>query len=637
MIEKMKKLSLFIYHSSKDRFLENLQNLGVVHLEADKSIQNDEILTLKNLGVKIEKIIKFLNTLENKSEDVKQIEYNDSIENLLKEIEEKQIKLNEMIARYENIKKEIDLLKIWGNFDPELIQKINKETGYKIKFYSTISKNYYKIKNKDIIYEKIGEFKSRIYFMVLYKEEIEIAEILELGIEEKIPLKSLNSLEIEKEILNEKINKEKNSFTQYLKYLKYFENNKLILEDRIDYNIANLNLIPEADNKVLLINGWIPKRNLESVIKFLNNEDVAFLIENPNKNEDIPILLKNNKIVKLFEPITKMHSLPSYIELDPTPFFAPFFSAFFGLCLADIGYGLILFFIVIATLILGKNKKLKPILFLGLILSIMTIISGVILDSLFGFKFTELKILPESFKKFVIFGNIQDQMTFALLLGVVQILFGFILQIVNKVKTKGFLAALQPLGTMFLITGGVFYLVGFFINGDFNIGPIPIKKLILSIPYIYNITIVLLITGAILVLLFNNIGKSIFIRPLIGLWEIYGIITGIPGDILSYIRLFALGLAGALLGNAFNQIAFIVKDNAPPIINYLGMLLILIGGHTINLALSALSAFVHPLRLILLEFYKAVGFTGGGKPFVPFKNRFVLNTKCQEIENGKLA
>jgi len=216
-------------------------------------------------------------------------------------------------------------------------------------------------------------------------------------------------------------------------------------------------------------------------------------------------------------------------------------------------------------------------------------------------------------------------MAFAIMLGVIQVIFGFILQIVNEVKNKGFLAGLQPLGTMFLIIGGVSYLVSFGITGDFNIGPIPIKKIILSIPYIFNIIICLVISGAILVLLFNNIEKPIYIRPLIGLWEIYGIVTGVPGDILSYIRLFALGLAGALLGSAFNQIAFMIRDNAPPIVNYIGMLLILVVGHTINLALSALSAFVHPLRLILLEFYKAVGFSGGGKEFVPFKNRFVLN------------
>ncbi|HOJ63134.1 MAG TPA: V-type ATPase 116kDa subunit family protein [Spirochaetota bacterium] len=624
MIEKMKKLSLLIYHSSKERFLENLQDLGVVHIEADKSVQNDEILYLRNIVVRIEKILKFLNSVKEKEEDVKQIDYDANIENLLKEIEDKQIKLNELKLNLDNINKEIALLKIWGNFSPELIENLYKEAGLKLKFYSAIEKNYIELAKTDLIIEEVARNKGRVYFVILYKEEDDIQKVIEVATEEKIPLKSLERLEIDKEIIEEKIKKEEKGFSQYFKYLQYLEKNRLFLEDKIDYNMANLSLKPEAEGVILFITGWIPEKNLNKLLEFLNREDAAFLIEEPKETDIIPVLLKNNKFAKLFEPITKMHSLPQYTELDPTPFFAPFFAAFFGLCLADSGYGLVLFLAVIGLLLFGKNKQLRPILFLGLILSGMTIISGILLDSLFGFKFTEMKILPDEFKKFVIFSKIEDQMSFSIMLGIIQVLFGFILQIVNKVRLKGILAAFQPLGTMMLIVSAVFLLIAFVTGDNFSIGPIPVGKIILSIPNLLYIIIGLGITGTILVLLFNNLEKPIFLRPLIGLWEIYGIVTGVPGDILSYIRIFALGLAGSLLGSAFNQIAFMIKDNAPMVIGYIGMLLILIAGHTINLALSALSAFVHPLRLILLEFYKAVGFSGGGKEFVPFKRRFAL-------------
>lgn len=629
MIEKMKRLSLLIYRPSRNRFLEDLQNLGVVHIEADKSIQNEEVLYLRNIVIRIEKVLKLLYSF-NKKEDIKQIEYNDKVENLLKEIEENQIKLNELKLTLDNIDKEINILEKWGDFNPELIENIYKATNLKIKFYSTIEKNYQEIINSNIIAEEIYRSKGRVYFILLYKEEENINNILELVTEEKLPLKSLKRLEIERDIVSDKIKKEESNLSLYCKYSKYLEKERMLLEDKIDYLFANLSLKEEAEGSVLFITGWVPEKSLKSVIEFLNKEEVAFLIEEPSKNDNIPVLLKNNKFARLFEPITKMHSLPQYTELDPTPFFAPFFAAFFGLCLADTGYGLTLFLAVIGLLFFNKNKGLKPILFLGLILSIMTIISGIVLDSLFGFKFTEIKIIPHSFKKFVLFSRIEDQMAFAIMLGIIQVLFGFVLQMINKIRNNGIFASLQPLGTMMLIIGGVFALIAFVTGENFSIGPLPVKKIITSIPNLLYVIIALFIGGAILVLLFNNINKPIFIRPLIGLWEIYGIVTGVPGDILSYIRIFALGLAGSLLGNAFNQIAFMVRDNAPLIIGYIGMLLILIVGHTINLALSALSAFVHPLRLILLEFYKSVGFSGGGKIFAPFRRRFIFTNNINK-------
>ena len=121
-----------------------------------------------------------------------------------------------------------------------------------------------------------------------------------------------------------------------------------------------------------------------------------------------------------------------------------------------------------------------------------------------------------------------------------------------------------------------------------------------------------------MILLFNNPDKKMWIRPLLGLWEMYNVVSGLLGDVLSYIRLFALSLAGGLLGGAINLIATMIRGDDPGIVSWFFMLLVLVGGHFINFALAALGAFVHPLRLTFVEFYKAVGFTGGGKAYAPF-------------------
>jgi V/A-type H+-transporting ATPase subunit I len=129
-----------------------------------------------------------------------------------------------------------------------------------------------------------------------------------------------------------------------------------------------------------------------------------------------------------------------------------------------------------------------------------------------------------------------------------------------------------------------------------------------------------------MLLLFNNVDKVIFMRPLTGLWALYNFASGFISNVLSYLRLFALGLAGGLLGGAVNQIAFLfITNQETGEVTYgsvwiAGTILVLIGGHIVNLGFSALAAFIHPLRLTFVEFYSAVGFKGGSRPYVPFAN-----------------
>ncbi|HOF01589.1 MAG TPA: V-type ATPase 116kDa subunit family protein [Spirochaetota bacterium] len=621
MIEKMKKLYLLIYHQSKDEFLERLQKIGVVHLDTGDNIQSDAIQDIKNRLSKLDKCKKIVLSNKTKNSKIAQKSRDGGdIEQYLSEIENIENRLGAEKSRLDNIRKEIELLTKWGDFDPDTIRAIEERSGYKLKLFYARDKDYDDIVSgisNDVFVEKIIEEKSKVFFAVFYKNPASLESVR--ASEEKIPLKSLKRLKKEAARIEESIGVLEKSKSSYAELMDEFDKYRVDLEDSLQYNVVDSSLSPEVEGKALFIRGWVPKRVLKFVEEFLEKEDVAYIVDDPAEGDEIPIKLRNNAFNRLFEPITKMHSMPNYGEMDPTPFFAPFFAAFFGLCLGDAGYGLVLFITVIVAILFGKNKKIRPILYLGFFLSLSTIIAGAVLDSFFGFKITEMTLLPKALKKTAIFTDMNTQMSFAIMLGVIQILFGYFLQTISKIKFGGIKAGLQPLGVFLLIAGTVILGVGYGLKGDFSIGPMPIKKIITSIPHGFNVGVSLIIAGVALILLFNNIDKKIFVRPFLGLWEMYGIVTGIPGDVLSYIRLFALGLAGGLLGGAFNMIAFMVRDSAPIGINYIGMIAILLAGHIINISLSALSAFVHPLRLILLEFYKAYGFVGGGKAYDPFR------------------
>ena len=360
----------------------------------------------------------------------------------------------------------------------------------------------------------------------------------------------------------------------------------------------------------------------------MDKEDVAYLIEDPKPTENIPIKLRNNPVGKLFEPLMKIFSLPNYFEIDTTIFIAPFYTIFFGMCLADLGYGLVLFSILTIALILIKNKSMKIIIGLGMVLSASTAVMGFLLNGLFGFSISDqvmkVGILPESLKPLIILSDQTDVMLLSMALGFIQVLVGLIIKIINSIRNGSFWDGLQPIGNFLFILGvafaGVIYGGGAtFKISIFNIGQHLTNFAGLFGTSLLNLTLILIILGTLLVLLFNGMQNKFYIRPLLGIWEMYNAITGILGDILSYIRLFALGLAGGLLGSAINQIAGMTNNGS--IVGLIAMILIMIFGHSLNLMLSILGSFVHPLRLTFVEFYKNIGFTGGGIAYTPFSHK----------------
>ena len=306
-----------------------------------------------------------------------------------------------------------------------------------------------------------------------------------------------------------------------------------------------------------------------------------------------------------------MFSLPAYSELDLTVFFAPFFMMFFGFCLGDAGYGL-LFIIGAGLYKLKAKKEIKPYLSLIQFLGVATVIFGTISGTLFGINLIETEIsLLADYKS--LFLNPDKMFNLALLLGGLQIVYGLFIKAANQIKQYGFVYSLATFGWLIVILGSVAYTI---LSSSKIIPP---HKTILHI---------ILAFGGFFIVFFSDPEINIFSRIGKGVWDIYSTLTGIFGDLLSYIRLFALGLSSAILGFVINDIALQILG-ASKIVGPVFFVIFLLLGHTLNILISSLGSFVHPMRLTFVEFYKNAGFKGGGEEYKPFSK-----TKIKKINNN---
>ena len=638
MIEKMKKITLLIYHSSKDKFLSELQSLGMMHLETNNSVQSEE---LSNTREKIIRLSKAKKVLESYKEDgvITAKEINGDVFDLLCDFENKKNELDSLVAERENLKKEKVSVIPFGNFDKKILKEL-EENRINIKVYSTSKKNFAKI-SAELVCSEIYTEGTEVYFVVFYKNDDELQKIQ--GTECKLPDRNLSEVQQRMNEVESQIQIAEEALKSMIGVLPLLEEEMTVQEDLLHYQVASESLSAEVEGKVLIISGFFQSKQEEKIKAFLEKEDVAYFIEEPTEEDETPIKLKNGKLARLFEPVGNLFSLPGYTEIDVVPFFAPFFAFFFGICLGDLGYGLIIVLLCLFALLKVKNKGLRNIVKLGLILGICTGIAGFMLNGFFGTQIIKADgsagmPIFESIKNYVTFSNPADRtgpMVFAILLGVAQLLLGYILNAYSRCKSDGWQGLFQPLGTILIMLGAVVLVMVWMYKPTevnpfekFAVGPIPIGEWLIAVgggtvAGLVKLMTILVAVGVVFVLLFNNIGSNFFIRPVKGLWEMYNIVTGLLSDLLSYIRLFALGLAGGLLGSAFNDIALMLKDVFPG--GIVLTILVMIIGHTLNFLLNAIGSFVHPLRLTFVEFYKAVGFNGGGKPFIPFSNKASKN------------
>ena len=589
MIIPMKKYSFLVYHQNYRNFLDELQELGVIDI-IERDVELDDEMRDKIFLVKqVQNKIKFLKKRKIESKPAKESEWDGmdllgSINQLEQEQEQLQLQLNALKKEYINARP-------WGDYSEDTILKL-EDAGLNLNFFVCSEKKFKDEWNEKYNIEIINTLQSAVYFIVIRQgdEEIDIdAEEL------TIPERPVSEVVAEQKKTEARIHEINDTYDEYAKkHLDVLERTSNTLESETDLKKAILHTRKEAEDKLMVMEGWVPDHKEENVKNFAEDKGIVYITAEPDKDDKPPVLLKNNKFAKLFEPIGSLFSLPDYKEIDLTPFFAPFFMMFFGFCLGDAGYGIL--FVIAGTLLKYKlDKKFRPILSLLQWLGIGTIIFGILTGTFFGINLLEIESLGNL--RNIMLNNDQVFML-ALMIGLIQILVGIIIRAINQIKQNGFVYGLSSIGWLILI-----------------LGILDMALLKLS-GFVGNI---LLYIGLFLIVFFSDPKASILGRVGKGLWDLYGI-TGIFGDILSYIRLFALGVSSAILGFVINDIAMQILATGPVIGHILcGIFLIL--GHSMNIAIASLGSFVHPMRLTFVEFYKNAGFSGGGKKYKPFLNK----------------
>lgn len=600
MITPMTKLSILIYHRDYQSFLEKLRQHGVVHVHPKKtSLQDERYRTKLNSIKQVSNLIKQLEKLPAAQNPVDTELRNEALYNF---IDDKFKEIESLQQQLLYLQKEDSVYGLWGKYPEKVLDDI-KANNWDIRFFTVPARKYDNKWEEDFNAFVINELAGLRYFTTITPKgkDVDIEA-------DTFTFPAMTKQEIDKKLAD--MNKIISDTSQYLsdvapKAVQYLKEYVISIKEDNEFFKVSDAAEHFAEEKLMSLEGWVPTEIQDNTIKWLDSQEVYYEASKPVINQDNPpIKLKNNRFARLFEFIGDMYSIPSYWEIDLTPFFAPFFVMFFGFCMGDAGYGLLMIAVVVALLLSGKMPKMRPVMWLGLFLGIGTTIMGTISGTFFGIELMKVDIpFVNSLKGFMFREDgWYSAFYFSLILGVVQIIFGMCLKVVNLTKMYGFASSLPTIGWIVLILGGI---LSYLIAG-------------VGLPLYICAGV-----GAVLIFLLNGpITKiySPFVNIGSGLWDTYNMLTGLLGDILSYIRLFALGLSGSILGLVFNDLAMRMSGNIP-VVSTIIMLLILLFGHAMNIALSGLSAFVHPMRLTFVEFYKNAGFVGGGKKYDPFRDR----------------
>ena len=370
-----------------------------------------------------------------------------------------------------------------------------------------------------------------------------------------------------------------------------------------------------ATEYTVILEGWAKKKDLTLLEKIISQFKASSLQQiEPAEGEDIPVEIDNNKAIKPFELITRLYGMPSHVDVDPTVFLAPFFAIFFGLCMTDVGYGVVM--AVILWFMMKKMQGDKGALVLFFICSITTIIAGALTGGWFGDAIQML--LPEGSSvynsmnslrtKLMLFDPMKEPFTFFIIslgLGYLQIQCGLLIGFFNGLKQKDIPTAVFNFLTWLILLNSL-VLFGVAKVGFINVSLAPLFKW-------------LAIISAILIFLFTERKSGMAGRVGGGVFALFSTVFYF-GDILSYVRLMALGMVAAGLGMAINILVKLVMP-APYGLGYVFGALLFVGGHLVNIALGILSSFVHSLRLQFVEFFPKF-LVGGGKDFVPLQKSY---------------
>jgi V/A-type H+-transporting ATPase subunit I len=597
----MMKYSMIVFYKDHQPFLQKMQELGLVDVTVSalkaSDGEHDIVEKIKNCRQAVQHLKSVAGAQKSRQDIKKDINADRALEIYIN-ANNALIKLK---AGLDKASKETAELAAWGEFDANYIEKLH-DAGISVHFYELNEKRFDEFKSRwseKYSITEISRIDKKAYFVIaaLSSEvfEFDLPELKQPELNHAQALENIKKVEAE-------IEEQQGIINRSVAYIDDFVAESKRLAGDLHLMKAISSGEEAADGKLIVLEGWATADTQAEVDDFLDNSGAVYIKEQPSPEDDTPVKLKNNRFARLFEFVEQFYTLPKYGTTDMTPYCAPFYMFFFGFCLCDGGYGLI--FLILGLVMAKKMKSgvLRSIGWLTFWCGLATFLFGMATGSFFGVSLAEFKLF-EPVKN--IFLDSEKLFYFALGTGIVHLLLGMGVKAYSKAKYFGFMHCLSTVGWMIVIVSSIAALL-------------VVPKLGLTVAFGAEIFWSVFGLGLFLMFFCNSPGKNIFVNFGAGLWNTYNDITGILGDTLSYLRLFALGLSGSVLATVFNSLA---TGMSPDIIvvKQIVVVMILLVGHVLNLCMSALGAFVHPMRLTFVEFYKNAGFEAGQRVFNPLK------------------
>lgn len=588
----MTKYNFILLSGDVEEFLKKLQGVGVMDITRSTKPVDEMSETLSSKAGNYRKALSLL-------KDVTPAEfadktYGDLAEDVINTVSEKDAMESQLSQLHRDMEERVP----WGKFDVKNLEKL-QECGLKLHFYKTKTSAMDPAWTENYALSEISNDGTSTYFVVVSDDENYDFPLKEM------PAPDSDCTDIEKKIndLQYEIEKKYRHLAELKCHEKDLQKELDKTMSKLDLHLAHISGTKAAEDYITVLEGFAPSNTISSVRELLDKEEVLYLEENACVTDNPPIKLKNNKYVSMFELLTDMYGRPKYNEFDPTVFISIFFMLFFAFCMGDAGYGLVLIGASIAL------KKMMPdIAKLGMVLGIATTVIGFFFHTFFSTDMLTWSIIPDAVKRCMVpteIAGFDGTMVMAILVGIVHICLAMIVKTYQTTRVNGFANSLGTWGWTLLIVGGVI------VGGLALIG-------VMESTVATWVIIIIGILSALGIFFLNNIHRNPLVNMGVGLWDTYQMVTGLLGDVLSYLRLYALGLAGAKLGEAFNAIG--VQALGDGGVNWIWFILIVVIGHVLNVAMCVLGAFVHPLRLNFLEFFKNSGYEGTGRKYNPLKN-----------------
>ena len=644
MIVPMKKVSFVVTNDSKKDALKKLRTLGVVHLEQIYG-SSEKLSQLKETNNQLEEVLMLLSDIkyDKKTVEQKKLSSSNVVEKVNQIIELNETKKN-YVEELSTASRELERLAAWGDFNPDDFSYLANK-GINLIPFECSTDSYKKIP-EDVNYVYVNSDKTQVRFLVVSedgtKPESLTSEYLQvLNPEMSTAELSESCVKYRKEISS--IEKEIQKNVCYIQSIK--DTMKVFAKD-IEFENAYSGMATDAEDgteaNLAWLTGYVPAEELSIVQKAAKENHWACLADDPAEEDEVPTKLQNNKFVSLIYPVSDfLGTVPGYREYDISNWFLLFFCVFFGMIFGDGGYGLLLVGTALGMFLsnIVKRKSVPAPLYLLLLLGLSTTMWGALTCNWFGLK---PELLPETLKPILFsldwnyISNASSLPTnlvtenlqiFCFSLALIHLSIAHLMAIAKNIKSPKFLGDLGSL----LLLWGIFYLVlNMVVNGvrfpfNLDIADVPLAlganaefaKTGISVA---TVMFPLIGIGFVLNFVFANYNGSVIESVKESCVNIISVLLGVVNvfsDIVSYIRLWAVGLAGAAIAQTVNEMA------GPTLGGFLifAGIILLVFGHGLNMVLNVLSVIVHGVRLNTLEFSSHLGMSWSGFSYKPFADK----------------